>query len=167
MSPQGVVKRLIMFGAAAFLGACQPGPETTRMTAVHGAAIRDSAQAILDAFRRYSATGQWDSLAGLYADDANFRWLEQGVVQYRSPALMAQALRRVPPNTRIETSYHDTQIVALAPGVASITTAFHTRFVDEGTPGAEFGGVLDMTLVHREAGWRILLGHSSSRPAGR
>lgn len=168
MSLQGAVKRLsVLAAAAALLGACQAGPETMRMTAVHAAAIRDSAQAVLDAFRRYSAEGQWDSLGSLYADEANFRWLEQGVVQYRSPAILRQALRRVPPGTRIETSYNDTQVVALAPGVASITTAFRTQFVDQGRPGAEFGGVLNMTLVHREAGWRILVGHSSSRPAER
>lgn len=149
------------------LAACTTAPPCSALTAVHAAAIRDSAQAVLDAFRRYSAKGQWDSLGSLYADEANFRWLEQGVVQYRSPAILRQALRRVPPGTRIETSYNDTQAVALAPGVASITTAFRTQFVDQGRPGAEFSGVLNMTLVHREAGWRILVGHSSSRPAGR
>jgi hypothetical protein len=134
------------------------------MTATHAAAIRDSAQATLDTFRRYSAEGQWDSLAGLYADDASFRWLEQGVIQYRSPAQIREAMRRVSPATRIETSYLDTKIVALAPGAAAIATTFHTKFLEAGVQRAEYGGVLDMVLVHREGGWQILFGHSSSRP---
>lgn len=157
--------RLASFAAlGAFLVAACEVPESPPFTAAHAAAVRDSAQATLDAFGRYSAAGQWDSLARLYAGDATFRWLEQGVMQYRSAAQIQQALARVPPTTRIETTYRDTEIVALAPGVAAIATAFHTRFVDEGRPGAEFGGVLNLTLVHREGGWRILMGHSSSRP---
>lgn len=155
------------FASLAFLGAvvtaaCVPaGPS---LTATHAAAIRDSAQATLDAFQRYSAGGQWDSLAGLYADDANFRWLEQGVIQYRSPAQIRQAMSRVSPATRIRTSYLDTKVVALAPGAAAIATTFHTKFVEGGVERAEYGGVLDMVLVHREGGWKILFGHSSSRP---
>jgi SnoaL-like domain len=162
------VKRSILLVPAAVFLAAGPldtcGPPAGTLTAVHAAAIRDSVQATLDAFRQFSAAGEWDSLAGLYADDANFRWLEQGVVQYRSPAMIRQALGRVAPGTRIETTYRDTKILALAPGVGAVSTAFYTKFVDAGKTAAEFGGVLDMTLVHREEGWRILLGHSSSRP---
>lgn len=99
------MNRLVSIAAlgAVLVAACDvlAGPP---LTAMHAAAIQDSAQATLDAFRRYSAAGQWDSLAGLYANDANFRWLEQGVIQYRSPAQIRQALARVPPTTRIETT---------------------------------------------------------------
>jgi len=159
------MKRLVLLSALATIGtvgAC-PGSPGATMTAMHAAAIRDSAQATLDAFRRYSAAGQWDSLAGLYADDADFRWMDQGVIQYRTAAQIRQALRRVAPKTRSETTYFDTKIVALAPGVAAVSTIFHTQFTEAGKPGAEYGGVLDMTLVHRDSGWKILLGHSSSR----
>ena len=145
------------------LGACQPGDAPRPLTAAHAAAIRDSVQATLDAFLRYSAAGQWDSLGGLYDEGPEFRWMEQGVVQYRSAAQMRQALRRVSPGTRIETTHHDTEIVALAPGAASVATAFHTRFVDPRNPaGLEFGGVITMVLAHREPGWRIVVGHASS-----
>lgn len=160
------MKRLILLGtltSATLVSACVGVPASREMTAAHAAAIRDSVQATLDAFRRYSAAGQWDSLAGLYATDADFRWMDQGMIQYRSAAQIRQALRRVAPGTRSETTYFDTNILALAPGVAAVTTIFHTRFTENGKPGAEYGGVLDMTLVHREGGWKILLGHSSSR----
>jgi hypothetical protein len=155
--------RLAFAAALGVLGACQRADAPRPMTAAHAVAIRDSVQATLDAFLRYSAAGQWDSLAGLYDEGPEFRWLEQGVVQYRSAAQIRQALRRVSPGTRIETTHHDTQLAALAPGAASVATAFHTRFVDPRNPtGLEFGGVITMTLVHRDAGWRIVVGHTSS-----
>jgi len=148
---------------ASSLAACVP-PSNQPMTAAHAAAIRDSVQVTLDAFRRYSAAGQWDSLGALYAPESEFRWLEQGMVQYRKASEIREALRRVPRTSRIETTYNDTEIVPLAPGVAVVATAFYTRLLEPGrSTSVEFGGVLDMTLVHREAGWRILLGHSSSR----
>lgn len=148
---------------AVTLGACRPADTPRPMTAAHAAAIRDSVQATLDAFLRYSAAGQWDSLGGLYAEGPDFRWMEQGVVQYRSADQIRQAMARVPSTTRVETTHHDTEIVALAPGVASVATAFHTTFVDSRNPeGREFGGVITMTLVHQEAGWRIVVGHTSS-----
>jgi ketosteroid isomerase-like protein len=159
------VKRYIIFVVlgTALLAACG-GLTGGSFTAMHASAIRDSVQTTLDTFRRYSAAGQWDSLADLYANDADFRFLDQGMVQYRSPGEIRNALRRVAPGTKIETTYRDTKIVPLAPGVAAVATAFHTKFVEHGRASREFGGVLDLVLVHREGGWKILIGHSSTSP---
>ena len=51
-----------------------------------------------------------------------------------------------------------TEVVALAPGVASLTTYYRTQFV--GTP-VRFSGAISMIWVHEPAGWRIRGGHSS------
>jgi hypothetical protein len=159
------VNRLVLVVTSAVLAGACGVPAARPLTAVRAGAIRDSVQATLDAFRRYSAAGQWDSLAMLYAVEADFRWLEQGAVQYRSATQIREALRRAPRSMRVETDYWDTKIVPLAPGVAAVATAFHTKIRDSGGGAAgEFSGVLDMTLVHRDQGWRILIGHSSSRP---
>jgi hypothetical protein len=154
----------IAAGALALLGACPTADEGPRpMTAVHAAAIRDSVQTTIDAFLRHAAAAQWDSLAALYDDSPDFRWLEQGLVRYRSVAQIREELRRRGPDTRIETSFLDTKIVVLGPGAASVATAFHTRFVDPRNPGGlEFGGVMTMVLAHREAGWKFVSGHTSS-----
>lgn len=147
--------------SALLAAACAlPGPPA--MTASHAAAIRDSVQTLLDTFQRLSGEGKWDSLAGLYADDDDFRWLEQGVVLYRSPAQIREALRRVAPGTTVETSYLATTITPLGPGAAALTTMVRTQFMERGVERAGFTGVLDMVLVHREGGWKILMGHSSS-----
>ncbi|HET7038304.1 MAG TPA: hypothetical protein VFH97_00360, partial [Gemmatimonadales bacterium] len=82
------------------LAGCRPAEGPRPMTAAHAAAIRDSVRAVLEAHTRYSAAGQWDSLGGLYDDGADFRWMEQGVVQYRSAAQARHALTRVARGTR-------------------------------------------------------------------
>ena len=146
---------LVLLSAAC----AQPAPE---LSAGHAAAIRDSVSATLEAFRRYAAASQWDSMTAIYAADSGFRWLENGEVRYRSAAAIRQALSEVPATTRIVTSYQDTEILAVAPGVASMNTRFQTQFVDSTTAPFSFGGAITMTLVHHPEGWRIVAGHTSA-----
>lgn len=142
---------LLMLAAAA----CAHAPRT--LSATHISAMRDSVQETLGLFRRYSAASQWDSLSRLYVDDARFRWVENGMVRYRSAAEIHQALAALPPNTRIESTYQDTEIIPIAPGIASVVTRFQTRIAD-----FSFGGAITMMLIHRDDGWRILGGHTSA-----
>lgn len=128
----------------------------------HAAAMRDSVHQTLTRFRHYSATRQWDSLVTLYANDARFRWVENGVVRYRSPSLIKEALSTLSSGMRIETTYDDTEIIPIEPGIASVVTLFRTRFVTSAGPQFEFGGAITMTLIHQADGWRILGGHTSS-----
>jgi hypothetical protein len=62
---------------------------------------------------------------------------------------------------RVETTYDSTQVVALAPGIAALTTYYRTRFVGTPTP-VQFGGAISMVWAHEPGGWRIRSGHSSS-----
>ena len=152
-------------GAALLLLACNRGSQ--ELSDTHAAAMRDSVQATLAALRQYSAAGQWDSLVRLYADDPHFWFVENGAVRYRSAGQIREALASVPPGTRIETTHEGTEITPVAPGVASVATQFHSRFIDStGTTAFSFGGAATLTLVHRRDGWQILNGHSSS-PAPR
>lgn len=145
--------------------ACGRAPAT--LSDVRSAAIRDSVQALLQSFRTQTAAQEWDSVARLYADDARFRWVEDGVVRYRSAAAVRQALAALPRNVRVETSYRDTEIFAVAPGVASVVTGFETKFTDSTGTAFSFGGVITMTVVHLDGGWRFLTGHTSSpKPRG-
>lgn len=134
---------------------------TSGLSPVHVAAIQDSIRTTLDAFRRHAANRQWDSLAAMYAADASFRWIENGEVRYRSAGDIRTALARVSSTMRIETSYRDTEIVPLAPGIASVLTHFESRFVDSST-SFSFGGAMTMLLMHRADGWKIVSGHSSA-----
>ncbi len=97
---------------------------TSGLPPVHAAAIQDSIRTTLDAFRRHSANRQWDSLAAMYAPDSSFRWIESGELRYRSAGEIRTARARVSSTMRIETSYCNTEIVPLAPGIASDLTHF-------------------------------------------
>jgi len=122
---------------------------------------------MLAAFRAHIAAKQWDSVARMYVDDARFRWIEDGVVRYRSAAEVRQALAGLPSGMRVETTYDDTEIVPLALGIATASTLFETRFADSTGRGFGFGGAITMTLVHETGGWRFLGGHTSSpKPRG-
>jgi len=138
-------------------------PRAPELSDPHAAAIRDSVETTLAALLRYGATGQWDSLGGLYADDPAFLFAEDGAVRYRSAREIREALAMLPPGTRLQTTHEGTAIMPLAPGVASAITRFHTSFVDStGTAVFSFSGIASLLLVHRAAGWQILAGHSSS-----
>jgi hypothetical protein len=157
MTP-GLVRGI--FAVLTLTAACTHGPRP--LTATQVAAMQDSVRETLSLFRRYQSTSQWDSLSRLYADDDRFRWVENGVVRYRSAADVRQALARLASVMRIETTYQETEILPIAPGLASVVTRFQTRFGDPAAGGFTFGGAITMTLIHAAEGWRILGGHTSS-----
>ncbi len=92
--------------------ACAPAP--AGLSDAHAAAIRDSVEAVLEVHRQLSAVQAWDSVAALYADDSRFRWVEDGAVRYRSAAEIRRAFAALPPSVQVQTTYHDTEIVAVA-----------------------------------------------------
>jgi hypothetical protein len=133
----------------------------------HAAAIRDSVRVALADFNRYSAASQWDSMVAVYSNRPEFRWVENGLVRYRSPADIRAALSALPPGARVDTKYDDTEVTPLAPGVASVFTLFETRLGEPGAAFAGFEGAMTITFVHEDAGWRMLAGHTSSAPIQR
>jgi len=93
--------------------ACAPAP--TALSEAHAAAIRDSVTQAQTRFRELSARAHWDSLGAFYSTAPGFRFAESGAVQYRSATEVRRALSRMPAGTRIETSYRDSEIDAVAP----------------------------------------------------
>jgi uncharacterized protein YbjQ (UPF0145 family) len=137
--------------------------QVQEMTQDQAAAVRSGVQAALDSYREHAAAGRWDAMLRLYADDARFRWVANGVVEARSVEEIRKYFLALPAGTRVENTYQDTEITPLTPGVAQVLTRFQTRLVDpKGGGSFSFGGILSMTLVDRGDGWRILNGHSSS-----
>ena len=132
------------------------------LTATASVAMQDSLKTTLDAFRRASSAGQWDSVSRMYADDSTFRWIEDGRVVARSATVLRQHLLAMPASTRVETSYDSVEYLPVAAGVGSVTTRYATAVKDSSGGGYSFGGVLTMTFVHRPNGWRIISGHTSS-----
>lgn len=144
-------------------GCAAPAPPPAgQLTESWASAIRDSASMTLQALRRYSEAAQWDSVAALYSETPGFRFVENGTLRYPSTAAIRQALGSVPLGTRIQTQYRDTEIAALAPGLADVVTRFQTSFVDSGGTRFSYEGAVTLILAHEPAGWRIIRGHSSS-----
>jgi len=156
------IASIVASGAVGCAG--PPAPPPSQLTDAWASAIRDSAATTLQAIRRHSEASQWDSLALLYSESPGFRFIENGTVRYRSAAAIREALASVPKGTRMQTQYRDTEIAALAPGLADVATLFETAFVDSGGARFSFQGAVTLILAHEPAGWRVIRGHSSSPP---
>ncbi|MDX2193546.1 MAG: nuclear transport factor 2 family protein [Gemmatimonadales bacterium] len=168
MSTRGVWRAA--WGMARLLGLAIAAPCVARaqapaaLGAAQAAAIGDSVRAMLAAFNADAAAGRWEAMVGWYDDRPAFRWVENGVVRYRSRDDIRRGLAALPPGLRVETRYTDTEVTALAPGVALLVTAFETTFTGMGPQPFRFGGLLTATVVRRAEGWRFASGHSSSPP---
>ena len=128
----------------------------------HQVAIRDSIEVFLEAFRQYSAVGNWDALLGLYADGPEFRWLEDGEVAYPSVDALRQAIAAAPAGTQIVTTHDDVQITPLAPGVAWVSLRFASMYLDPSGRGYGLRGASTMVVRHDSTGWHIIGGHAST-----
>ena len=128
----------------------------------HRVAIQDSIGVFLEAFRQYSAVGNWDALLGLYADVPEFRWIEDGVVQYESVDAIRRAIAGLPEGTRIVTTHDDVTITPLVPGVAWASMRFASMFLQPSGTGLAVTGAVTMALKDGQDGWRIVGGHSST-----
>jgi hypothetical protein len=152
------VRRRLMVGWLALAGVAIAGC-TRSLSTAQAAAIQDSVRIALADFSRLSAAAQWDSVVHMYSEDSSFRWIEEGT-RYRV-AEMRQGMERLPAGMRFETTYDSTLVVALAPGFASLTTYYRTRFVGS-TASGQFAGAMSMIWAHEAGGWRIREGHSST-----
>ena len=132
------------------------------LTATHAAAIRDSVGAAMREFRDLGTAADWEAVGDFYSESPNFRFYENGALQYRSAADVRAALGAFPPGTRIETEYRDTDVVALAPGLAHVRARFESTFRDADGSAFSFGGAVTLIWTHEPGGWRILGGHSSA-----
>ena len=145
-----------------FLGCARPAP-TASLTPDHRAAMVDSVTAMLAAWREAVGTRSADRVAEFYADDADFRWIEDGTVRYTSRQQIAEAFRRLVPSLRVmELTLDNPQVTPLAAGVALVTTGFAQKITDTAGTTTGFAGALTLTVIHTDAGWRFLAGHTSS-----
>jgi SnoaL-like domain len=157
------VALIFLLGIAAAAGAGEAnGASGQTLPEDQAAAIRRGVQATLDAYREHAAAGRWEELMRLYADEPRFRWVASGIVEARSVDQIRKHFAALPPGTRVENTFQDTEITPLSSSVAMVTTLFQTRLVDAHGGGFAFGGALTMTLIERPDGWKILNGHSSS-----
>jgi hypothetical protein len=152
--------RVVLWSTA--LLACGAGNEAPGFDEAHQAAIRDSVGVFLEAFLQFSAVGEWDALLALYADTPEFRWVEDGAVEYESVDAIRAVIASMPQGTRIVTSHDDVRITPLAPGLAWASMKFASMFLEPTGAGYAVTGSSTMVLRNTDDGWRIIGGHSST-----
>lgn len=144
---------------------CSIESRSTALDEAHRAAIVDSVSNRLVQFRAAVGTMQPDSITPFYVADTTLRWIEDGVVRYRSRADIAKALIDAQPFMKNPVLRYDhTEITPLAPGVASIVTDFTQKFTTPDGDLAGFAGAIIAVMVHADSGWEFKVGHTSSLP---
>lgn len=131
-------------------------------TEAHATALADSIEAALADFARLSAAGQLDSAATRYSANPRFRFLESGLVKYRSAAEVREALTAMPAGTPVRTTFSELVVDPIRPGVGTSSALFRTEIGDPAAGGFAYNGAITMVWVHEPEGWRIRSGHSSA-----
>jgi len=140
---------------------CAPSGSSS-LTATHRAAIVDSVQTMLTAWRDAFNAKDFARAATFYSSDSAFRWFENGELKFRTAKELGDTMKAEAPAFRaLEMSLVAPQITAVAPGVAEVTSNFAERITD--STGETFGlaGAISMTAVHGDSGWKFLVGHLS------
>ena len=143
---------------------CGP-PARAVLTAGHRAAIVDSVQASLTAWRDAFNARDFRRAAAFYSNDPEFRWFEDGELKYRSGKEIGDTMQAEAPAFRaFSVSLIEPEVTALAPGVAVVTMNFAQKITD--TTGQMIGivGAVSATMIHADSGWRFLVGHTSLLP---
>ena len=154
--------RVQMIVVLALVAQSPAGLGAQTMSPAHRRAIDDSVRQTLTSFAATMSKGQWDSAGAYYSNSPDFRWVEEGRIVARSAEDIRKYLGAMKPSMRIRTVYDSVETSALAPGIATVVTAFSTTLGDSGSAGFSFAGELTMTMIHEHGGWVSLNGHSSA-----
>ena len=140
---------------------CRPDADSAGLSEARAAAIRDSVSSALDEFRELGSGPDPTAVGGFYSESPAFRFYESGALRYQSAADVRAALEGLGPGMRVTTEYSDTDIEALAPGVALVRSLFESTLEGEGGFAFTYGGAMTTVWIHEVDGWRILSGHTS------
>lgn len=136
---------------------------TSELSQAHATAMRDSVQAFLSTWSVEEGAGGWDTLVDRYAEDPDFVWVEDGQVAYRSVEEIDAAARGLESSFVSEaTEFIEPSIAPLAPGIANVTTRFQTTLRRRTATDIQYSGVMSMTVLNTEGGWKVLRGHTST-----
>jgi ketosteroid isomerase-like protein len=142
--------------------ACSPRP-VPAFTPAHRAAIVDSVQTMLTAWRDALNRRDFASAARFYSTAPEFRWFQDGELKYRSGKEIGDSITAMAPAMRGFTiSLIEPEITAIAPGVAVLTTNFAQQITDTSGTAGGFAGAITATIVHGDSGWKFLVGQTSS-----
>lgn len=129
------------------------------------ARVESEVRAFLQRYTKAIESEDADAIRSLYVPDDRFAWYTDGAIAYASPDDVV-AGRLAYRGVRFATTYSRMRIVPLGSKLASARAGFRTRLEIPGQDDHEYGGVVTWLLERDvEAGWRVLLGHTST-PGG-
>jgi ketosteroid isomerase-like protein len=165
----------VALGLAVVLAGC--GSAARQLSAAHEAAMIDSVQTTLNAWRDAFNAKDFARASAFYSNDARFRWFENGELKFRSGREIGDSMQAEAGGLRsLSLSLIEPQITPLAPGLAVVTTHFAEKVIDTTGQTLGFAGAISMTVVHSDSGWKFLVGHlslaapapdTSRKPGGR
>jgi hypothetical protein len=68
--------------------------------------------------------------------------------------------------TDIEFDLADARIDPLAPGLAGVSATYRQAFHSQDGPAYTLKGAVTFTMIHRNGGWQVLYGHTSTERDG-
>jgi hypothetical protein len=131
------------------------------------------ADAIVDSMRhtlmlygeRFNAADR-DSLQRFYAEDTGWKWVTDGRMGRSSHLMIRSRLDDLAAYPQWHLGYRDLLIIPLRPGLAVVFADYRMGF--DGRPGKPLvnDGAHTVFWEHRLGGWKMVGGHTSSRPTG-
>lgn len=104
-----------------------------------------------------------DGVSEFYADDPNFRWIEDGRVVYEGRAAAVAGL------TNFFAGFGDSRLEAYEVKVSMLTDEsavasfkFSQIVAANGQASLKFEGTMSLAMSDRDGGWKIVVGHKSS-----
>jgi len=129
--------------------------------------IIENVRATLSEYVLAVNSGELHRVTEFYADDPEFRWVENGRLAYDSYASVQQAFEALQSNVgELKLQLGEPRIAPLARGAVAVTVPYAQVFVDTSGRRFETDGYITLLAVERADGWKFLLGHASQpRPS--
>ena len=161
-----MMRRLAIPVTAALLLAGCTNPFAPTQTSSPAPEEAPEVKAAIDQFvAKYNAHDP-AGVAEIYADDANFRWIEDGRVVYESKTAAASGLTNFFlgfPQSRLDA--YDVKVSMLTDESAVATLKFNQIVAANGQASLKFEGTMSLAMTDRDGGWKIVVGHKSSSGA--
>ena len=141
---------------------CQSNAASTEALAAAAREARGAIEAYVDAVNALDV----DSAGTFYSAGGDFRWLEEGVIRYRSARESRESLAGLAAMASSATlTLTDLVVTALGPEAAVAACHFVQEIGMEGGAGFSFSGAMTIVLRKEDGRWLFVSGHTSSSPA--
>lgn len=155
---QSVIAPLLVCSLAGYASDARTGPDQ----------VRNEAELALNAYVDAINRGDTTAAGAFYDRDADFHWIDQGKVQYRSAEQAIQSLQSVSSQGSRSVFTLEDPIVAELGDQSAITSVQYSFEVRSAEGASLFGwqGWMTIGWVKRDDGWKIAAGQAGPSSSG-